>query len=540
MPYTKQTAPDWVKDLPDEAKDAWVKAYNAAYRQYDGDEGKAAATASAAIKKMGYRKGGDGKWHKSQEAVVEAAMDALTVFGDGSMPRVKALEVGKDGEGFAVVEIAGRTARVPYVVRNNAYAFGQTVWVRESDIAHDDVRQLLTTALPTCGLRSARGDSLTWLEVVWDDAVSVSVDGVSYRIPYTIDRDRKVVWGKPEKGTIDRITQFRVSEQFDLTVVEDEQHQADWQNGNLPVVIIRAGDNAVKQRRYTSRAVAEADASGYVGLPMHIDHAGREGDKPQPRGLRDWAGKVIQAWHAKTAEGIEEIRGMVHVWDDWLRGRLQDEHFRSTVGLSHVADIAGRREKVSGRLWQVVEAIANPVAVDFVTKAAFGGRVTESELDKRVEDLTMLETVTEADLRDKRPDLVEAIGKAAVVSFRAQEDESEVVKQARADAAAAQERAVGLHKATVTTMAAAEAGKPEHGIPEAARPAFVERVASRVPADTAPDKLAGTVAEVAKSEAVYVKAASGRPTPEVPAGGKPAGQPADKTEMEKQTEQLIG
>lgn len=55
-PYTFGAAPDWVKKLPKEAHDAWVKAFNAAYKEYNGNESKAFATASSTIEKMGYKR----------------------------------------------------------------------------------------------------------------------------------------------------------------------------------------------------------------------------------------------------------------------------------------------------------------------------------------------------------------------------------------------------------------------------------------------------------------------------------------------------
>jgi len=72
LPY--KSPPKKITDLFDDEKgpDAWTKAFNAAFEQYDGDEGKANATAWAAIKKMGYVKGKDDIYRKSKTAA-EAA-----------------------------------------------------------------------------------------------------------------------------------------------------------------------------------------------------------------------------------------------------------------------------------------------------------------------------------------------------------------------------------------------------------------------------------------------------------------------------------
>lgn len=66
--------------LHGEAATTFEKIYNAALDTYKGDKGKAAATAWAALKKQGYRKGDSGEWHKSQlsefsMAIVKASYD---------------------------------------------------------------------------------------------------------------------------------------------------------------------------------------------------------------------------------------------------------------------------------------------------------------------------------------------------------------------------------------------------------------------------------------------------------------------------------
>lgn len=66
MPYKK--APDRAKGLPSHAQSIWVSAFNSAYKQYNGDEEKANATAWSAVKKAGYRKNDKGKWIKASES----------------------------------------------------------------------------------------------------------------------------------------------------------------------------------------------------------------------------------------------------------------------------------------------------------------------------------------------------------------------------------------------------------------------------------------------------------------------------------------
>lgn len=70
MPYTSNSAPDWVKELPAKLKDAWIAAFNAAFEEYK-DDGKASAVANAQLSKMGEKK--DGKWimKEGKSALIE-------------------------------------------------------------------------------------------------------------------------------------------------------------------------------------------------------------------------------------------------------------------------------------------------------------------------------------------------------------------------------------------------------------------------------------------------------------------------------------
>lgn len=380
-----------------------------------------------------------------------------------------------------------------------------------------------------------------------ESEATVDVGGKRWKVGYT-RKDKAYAFGKPvEAGdTPEAFSGVRESEVIDLTLVEDENAAVNWESGDWPVVIIEAKENEVKQRAYTDAAIANVDPGKYVGLPMHIDHQGREGDKPTPRSLRDMAGRVTKAWHGVSTAGRQQVRGIVHVFDSWLKDRGRDPEFRSLLGLSHVAEGEGHRERRGGKVWQVVEAITNPVSVDFVSKAAFGGRLTESELDKRMEDLTMLETLTESDLRQNRPDLVEVFSKAAVEKFKLQENETDAVKQAQADKAAAETRAAKaeaeLRETKIRVSVTEAVANPENKIPEAARTDAVERITGSLKGrEIAPEKFKETVAEAVKAEGSYIGKATTKPKPTLEGNRGPVsnGGTPEPTELEKLTERLI-
>lgn len=77
MPYkNKSELPESVKNvLPEHAQDIYKEAFNSAYEQYedpderrdDADQEEVAhRVAWSAVKKAGYEKGDDGKWHTMQ------------------------------------------------------------------------------------------------------------------------------------------------------------------------------------------------------------------------------------------------------------------------------------------------------------------------------------------------------------------------------------------------------------------------------------------------------------------------------------------
>jgi cation transport regulator len=84
MPYTANNPPDQIKGLPSHAQAIWIAAFNSAWDEYNGDEGKCAATAWAAVKKS-YKQDTDGNWTK-----LAASGDLETV----DIPDVEILAVG--------------------------------------------------------------------------------------------------------------------------------------------------------------------------------------------------------------------------------------------------------------------------------------------------------------------------------------------------------------------------------------------------------------------------------------------------------------
>ncbi len=340
------------------------------------------------------------------------------------------------------------------------------------------------------------------------------------------------------------------SEQIQFTVAEGvnidgEIYHAKPDAGEYPVFIVAEGVNRGKKRQYTGKCMESVASSFYDGVPMFLDHVGEEG-KVTVRSVRDLAGKVLRSGRAIVHEGVKKIPGVVRFMG-WAKEQAKDADWRGGVGLSHVADVSGYVGKVGKDTMRGSESIVHPYSVDVVSSAAFGGKVMESNgVDRRVEDLTMLETLKIDDLNTHRPDLVTAIKESARAEFRVQESDDEATKAAlaRADAAEAQAKALksDLHKVRVAEAVTAEVAKPEHKIPDSARPLIVDRLKTRLgAADISADALSATVSTAVKEEvalgAAFVPA---KTTPSVPPNKGGSGEPTAKAKLQERFDRMGG
>jgi len=104
MPYSSNAElPSGVKEaLPESAQSTWRKIFNSAYGQYQ-DDGKASATAWAALKNQGWHKE-DTKWVKKfkMDDVALVNEDSHTVFGWANVSIRKDGEQIKDSQGHMI------------------------------------------------------------------------------------------------------------------------------------------------------------------------------------------------------------------------------------------------------------------------------------------------------------------------------------------------------------------------------------------------------------------------------------------------------
>jgi hypothetical protein len=259
---------------------------------------------------------------------VAESMARLSVFGAQARPVVR--HVADD---WAAADSGGKTWRVPFTASSGAYAFGQPVVMTVAEVG----------ALPEAE-------------------------------PAAPERTEETFTAKESEAMA-----FTASEGV---LIGGQSYHANPVTGEYPVFVIAEGHSKAKRRQYTANALDKVQEDFYAGMPMHLDHAGKEGDL-SVRSVRDFVGKVIKSGRAVMHEGVRKIPAVVRFFDEWTRKQMSDPDWRSGVGLSHVADVSGYVGRIGKDTVKVIESIVKPYAVDVVTSAAFGGKVSQKALEPK-------------------------------------------------------------------------------------------------------------------------------------------------------------
>jgi len=220
MPYpTLASLPDAVKALPKHAQEIFQGAFNAAFKQYEGDEAKSAATAWAAVKTKYEKK--DDKW---------VAKEAVHPHGEHTCVCPEC-----DKEITVEENIKCNTQSCPECkVRMRAKDIGERRTkeaIMANELSDTNKANLLQQGLTTeYGLdvdnTIPRG---VWVEEVFESEVIYNVNGQSYKASYTME-DGKATFGEPEK--VIRQTVYKPMESLRTTYSEIIQ-EAGRRNANI-------------------------------------------------------------------------------------------------------------------------------------------------------------------------------------------------------------------------------------------------------------------------------------------------------------------
>jgi len=298
MPYTVQSPPEQLKGLPKHLIEIWVAAFNAAFKQYSGDEGKSAGTAWAAVKNK-YRKNEQGQWVAKEAAMISDEQKRnllqtalISEYGlkiEDPVPKNVSIEEVFDSE--IIYNIDGQLYQSSYELGEAGAVFGEPKKVLSTKIFKpmESLQERYSELIQEAGKRNANLDSarikkivelcqellssdeadegktkealveadtvLTWLK---EQAVMKTEDGVKFPasafayVPNTEDAStwKLRVWENPEK----KVTR----NQLRLASASLSAGGRDGKKENIPAADLAAIKRKIRAE-YRKLGVEEAD-----------------------------------------------------------------------------------------------------------------------------------------------------------------------------------------------------------------------------------------------------------------------------------------
>lgn len=546
MPYTVQNPPEAIKGLPEHAIAIFVAAFNAAFAEYNGEEGRAMATAWTAVKGK-YEKNADGEWvakeatmttkKKAQDRPTEAELKAkLTQVYDMIVKEAAARLMPEDTARIQSImamcqELLGEDIIPDQPMQpeiENKFAVAQSEAEKVLGILQD--REIGKTEdgemYPASAFAYVPDATVPsgWKLRLWEDAtkkvtrtqlgkVAATLSPGGYR---GIKADIPASEVAPVKLTVRSAYKALgiADEEIPKWVKESEQRailhdfvpltEAAVKDGKARIVVIKAGFNVSKERFYPAE-VLRRDFKIFEGVKMYADHPTAQEDKERPeRSIRDFVAILsdVSVDEAGTVSGIATI---VEPWMLQKLANLQDKGMLNQMGVSINAVASASKADVQGVKTMLVERLIAARSVDFVTEAGAGGTVLALEADSR-NDIDLIDLDS---LKGRRPDLVQALETEAKIEatkeakkLMEQIEELKQVKEANTVLAnentklKADAEAAATAKTQAEVKAAVESAVAASTLPDAAKKRILISFASAVKSDG--------IAEAIKAEGEYI------------------------------------
>ena len=178
----------------------------------------------------------------------------------------------------------------------------------------------------------------------------------------------------------------------------------DASSGKLTLTVIKPGWS--KNSRYYSESLLKKHAKIFEGAKMFTDHATDKEAQARPEGsVKDWVASVGKVWPDSSGKLLAEATVIDPAFktklDTLNKAGLLNQMGVSIRVLGEAVD--GERD---GRKGKIIESFLHCRSVDFVTFAGAGGQVEALESAGDQDDVDLID---EAQLRTRRPDLVELI-----------------------------------------------------------------------------------------------------------------------------------
>lgn len=445
MPYTMSDYPAALKGAPKHMIEIWIAAFNSAFKQYNGDEGKSAATAWNAIKSK-YEKKGDEWVAKESRAVRKYITKNISTIRcpdcggdrfDIQDNLYKCLSCGvllesKESEEANmipnIIQEAGKRGKtqdpkVQKVVEGKAdEAEIQSVmeWLKLQEVmkTEDGVE------FPASAFAYAPSEKPSeWKLRLWEDttlkvtrkqlgAASAALSpggfrGQKVQIPSedlsSVKRKIRSAYRSLDVSDEDMPRWVKETETRELISSFVPLTEAQFDKGRATVIVIKPGFNTSEDRYYPAEML-KRDYKVFEGMKMYADHPTEAEDSARPeRSIKDWVATLSNV----TCDENGVVTGVAEVIEPWLMNKLaslRDKKMLSEMGISINAVGSASKGKIDGKETLVIEKLVAARSVDFVTEPGAGGVVTFYESNRNDIDLIDL-----GNLKEKRPDLVKMI-----------------------------------------------------------------------------------------------------------------------------------
>lgn len=171
--------------------------------------------------------------------------------------------------------------------------------------------------------------------------------------------------------------------------------------GQITLTVIKPGLS--KNNRMYSPELLKRSVGIFENAKMFTDHQTDGESKARPEGsVRNYVAQVTKVW--PEADGT--IKAHATVIDPAFKGKLDLMHQNGLLNQMGVSIRAIGEAKKNDQGHLVVESLLKARSVDFVTYAGAGGQVDMMESEADTNDIDLM---TEAQLRTRRPDLIELV-----------------------------------------------------------------------------------------------------------------------------------
>jgi len=424
-PYSIDNPPEKIKDMPKHAQEIFINAFNAALKQYEGDEERANKVAYAAVK-MKYEQDKDGNWiTKESEVPMKDELQAkYSMIIQETGKRNAALDSARIKKIVALCqELLSEDEIDEEKVKKAVKEADKTlIWLKEQELvkAEEDIK------FPKEAYAYAPSDNIAeWKLRMWEDldkkitrkqlgAVAAALSpgglrGQKVEIPKealsAVKRKIRAAYRSLEVEDEDIPRWVKESEiRTILTDTISLEEAIVTSKGVATIIVIQPGFNSSKERYYPPEVLSR-DYGLYEGVKMYADHPTPEDEKARPeRSIRDWVATLKNVRIDESGRVVGDAV-IVEPWMQQKLASLRDKGMLPEMGISHNSIGTATKGEIEGVKTNVIERIVRVRSVDFVTEPGAGGMVTMFETDKENDvDLINLET-----LKERRPDLVKSI-----------------------------------------------------------------------------------------------------------------------------------